>query len=81
MRIQENNSVTYKKIIKAVNGLSLSDKEKLFLKLKKERISFNIKKLRNRSGADALTLAEITREVESVRKSRYESKKKKQGSN
>ncbi len=81
MRIQENNSVTYKKIIKAVNELSISDKEKLYLKLKKERISLNIEKLRNRPGADALTLAEITREVESVRKSRYESKKKKQGSN
>lgn len=30
MRIQESNSNTYKKIIKAVNELSISDKEKLF---------------------------------------------------
>ncbi len=81
MRIQESNSNTYKKIVKAVNELSISDKEKLFLKLKKERVSLNIKKLRNSSGADTLTLAEITREVESARKSRYESKKKKQNSN
>lgn len=81
MRTQEQSITTYTKVIAAVNKLSVTDKDKLFRKLKSERIRLNLDKLRTSTKNFPLSLTEITKEVESVRKNRYADKKKKQSSN
>lgn len=81
MRVQEQSILSYTKVIAAVNKLSVSDKERLFKKLKSEKIRSNLNKLRSFAKDKPLSLSEIKREVESVRKSRYDNKKKKQSSN
>lgn len=46
MRVQEQSILSYTKVIAAVNKLSVSDKERLFKKLKSEKIRSNLNKLR-----------------------------------
>ncbi len=81
MRTQEQSTTTYTKVIAAVNKLSVTDKDKLFRKLKSERMRLNLNKLRTSTKNFPLGFTEISKEIESVRKSRYEGKKKKQSSN
>ncbi len=81
MRTQENSLTTYNKIIEALSKFSVNYKDKLYKKLKRVRVRKNLDKIRVLAKDFNMGLAEITKEVESVRKNRYESKKKKPGSN
>lgn len=81
MRTQESSQISYSKILQAVKKLSVEDKEKLYINLKNERLNKNLKKLREITKRTVLSFDEISKEVELVRKSRYDSKKKQQTGN
>jgi hypothetical protein len=63
-----------------VNRLSERDKQRLFIKLKMERLENLLGGIRKRAKGLKITDEEITAEVEAVRQARYEKKKKGQSS-
>ena len=58
--------------LKIINQLDDNDKFELFNKLKKSLFLKRFNKLLKSTRTDELTMDEITKEVESVRKQRYE---------
>ena len=76
MRTQENTVTSYNKLVQAINKLSINDKEKLFKKLKRERIKMNLDKIRELTQDFSISFTELTKEVESVRKNCYDNMKK-----
>ncbi|MCK9207886.1 MAG: hypothetical protein M0P66_12305, partial [Salinivirgaceae bacterium] len=58
--------------IKIINGLDEKDKLEIFNELKKSLFLKRFNKLLEATKTDELTLDEITKEVELVRKERYE---------
>jgi hypothetical protein len=58
--------------IRIINGLDDKDKLEIFNELKKSLFLKRFNKLLKSTKTDELTLEDITKEVESVRKSRYE---------
>jgi len=58
--------------LKIINQLDYNDKLELFNELKKSLFLKRFNKLLKSTQTDELTLDEITKEVESVRKKRYE---------
>ena len=67
----------YKQVFFYVQQLTEKEKEKLFFSLKEERFKTLLASLRKSVGVIPLSFEEITKEVEAVRKRRYESKSKK----
>jgi hypothetical protein len=61
--------------IRILNNLDDSDKLEIFNELKKTLFLKRFNKLLKSTKTNALTLEEITKEVESVRKQRYEKEK------
>jgi hypothetical protein len=59
-------------VIKIFNQLDEKDKLELFYKLKKSLFLKRFNKLLESTRTDELTIDEITKEVESIRKDRYE---------
>lgn len=58
--------------IKIINSLDEKDKLEIFNELKKTLFLKRFNKLLKSAKSDELTLVDITKEVESVRKNRYE---------
>jgi len=58
--------------MKILNNLTESDKLEIYNELRKSLFLKRFNELLNTTKTDELTLEEITREVESVRKQRYE---------
>ncbi len=58
--------------LKIINQLDYNDKLELFNELKKSLFLKRFNKLLNSTQTDELTIDEITDEVESIRKQRYE---------
>lgn len=61
--------------MKILNNLAESDKLEIYNELRKSLFLKRFNELLNTTKTDELTLEEITREVESVRKQRYEKNK------
>ncbi|HKJ41434.1 MAG TPA: hypothetical protein VKA27_05035 [Sunxiuqinia sp.] len=67
-----NIELDKRQFLKIINKLDDKDKLELFNELKKTLFLKRFNKLLESSKADELTLDDITSEVESVRKTRYE---------
>ena len=63
----------FEQVVALVSQLSQQDQEKLFLWLKKERIKELLREIRSTENGANISMREITREVESVRKNRKNS--------
>ncbi len=67
-----NISLDKNQFIKIINGLEEKDKLEIYFELRKTLFLQRFNKLLQSAKTNELSLEEITREVESVRKSRYE---------
>ncbi len=70
-----NIELDKKQFIKIIDQMDDIDKFELFNKLRKSLFLKRFNKLLNSIKTDELTLEEITKEVESVRQSRYDQKR------
>ncbi len=71
MQTKESRHVTYRQAIFLIERMSVKDKEKLFLKLKKERLQTLLHDLRKATKEFPISNSEISTEVEYVRGRRY----------
>jgi hypothetical protein len=67
----EKNKIPYTQLVSFVDRLSFKEKEKLFEKLKNERIQKILSEFQLKGKKLKITFEEITQEVEKVRYSRY----------
>ena len=77
MKTLKVQPVKFNQVLTFVRQLSEKEKDKLFFTLKNQRLKKLLAKLRKSTKGLSLTFKEITAEVETVRKSRYENKFKK----
>lgn len=77
IRVQQIQPVNFNQVINLVKKLSEKEKDKLFIILRNERLRNLLAKLRKSTKGLSLTFDEITDEVETVRKARYETKSRK----
>ncbi|MBN1926781.1 MAG: hypothetical protein JW798_13195 [Prolixibacteraceae bacterium] len=70
-----NIEIDKKQFIRIINRLEDSEKLEIFNELKKSLFLTRFNNLLQSTKADDLTMEEITKEVESVRKNRYEKDK------
>lgn len=71
----EKNKIPYTQVVSFVDRLSFKEKEKLFEKLKNERIQKILAEFQSKGKKLKITFDEITDEVEKVRSARYANKK------
>ena len=77
IRVQQIQPINFNQVLRLVRKLSEKEKDNLFFTLRNERLRNLLAKLRKSTKGLSLTFDEITDEVETVRKSRYENKSKK----
>ena len=77
IRVQQIQPINFNQVLSFVRKLSEKEKEKLFFTLRNERLRNLLAKLRKSTKGLSLTFDEITDEVETVRKARYENKSRK----
>lgn len=65
-------SINFNQVLTFVRQLSEKEKDKLFFTLRNERLKKLLAKLKKSTRGLSLTFEEITAEVETVRKARYE---------
>ena len=77
MKTRQIQPIKFNQVLTFIRQLSEKEKDKLFFKLRNERLKKLLAKLRKSTKGLPLSLKEITAEVETVRKARYENKSKK----
>lgn len=77
MKTIQRNTLNYRQILSYTRQLSSAEKEKLFYALRKERLQELLTQVRRKTKEFPLSFEEITEEVESVRRQRYENQKSK----
>ena len=77
MKTEQIQPIRFNQVLTFISQLSENEKEKLFFTLRNERLKKLFAKLRKSTKGLSLTIKEITAEVETVRKIRYENKSRK----
>ncbi len=74
---EQIQTIKFNQVLTFVRQLSEKEKDKIFFTLRNDRLRKLLAKLRKSTRGLSLTFDEITAEVESVRKTRYENKSRK----